>query len=615
MPTSLYEPEVVRTLAEAHSAAQQARTVQVTVDGQRKLIPRPFPTPADWRDTWIYFLLVDRFNNPHGQPVHPPYDGPELRMQGGTLEGIRQQLSYLQALGVGALWLSPVLKNATQREQYYGGYAIQDFLTIDPRFTSDPAQAARNPEFGRRELKALVDEAHARCIYVILDIVLNHVGNVFNYEGARDSAPWVDPPKPEYTVYWRDETFNANGTWTDIEEVRKQRTVSADAAIWPLELQRNDFFRRRGADGPNGMGDFWVFKELVTEYRTADGRFPVRDLLIRAYQYLIAEYDIDGYRIDTLMFIEREFARVFGNAMREFALSIGKTNFFTFGEVWREDNQADARIAEFIGRATTDGTDLIGVDAALDFPVFRRLRDVCKGYKSPADLAEYFDYRKQVQRGNISSHGDASRYFVTFLDNHDLNDRFYYSDPNNPHYYDPQHTLALTCLYTLQGIPCLYYGAEQGLNGRGGTREAVREALWGKTHAFDTSTPFFVWIRRLGDLRKQQPALRYGRQYFREVSGDGQHFGISTYPGGVLAYARVLNDEEVLVAANPNTTDTQTVHVVVDGILHPAGTALDLLLSNRTPATPPGLVMDTGGQRAVRVTLQPMEVQVIGKSR
>jgi glycosidase len=615
MPTSLYEPEVVETLVDARRAAQQARMVEVTVDGRRKLIPRPFPTPADWRDAWIYFVLLDRFNNPRNRPAHPPYDGPELRLQGGTLDGMRQQLSYLQALGVGALWLSPVLKNAPQRDQYYGGYAIQDFLTIEPRFTSDPARAARDPSLGQRELKALVDEAHARGMYVILDIVLNHAGNVFNYEGARDAAPWHGWPAPEYKVYWRDETGNASGTWTDIGQVRQQRTVSADAAVWPLELQRNDFFRRRGADGPNGLGDFWIFKELVTEYRTPEGRYPVRNLLIRAYQYLIAEYDVDGFRIDTLMYIEREFARVFGNAMREFALSIGKANFFTFGEVWREDDQADARIAEFVGRTSADGDDLIGVDAALDFPVFRRLRDVCKGWCAPTELAAYYEYRKQVQRGNVSSHGDSSRYFVTFLDNHDLNDRFYYRDPANPHRYDAQHTLALTCLYTLQGIPCLYYGTEQGLCGSGPTREHVREALWGKQQAFDTSALFFVWVKRLSELRKQQPALRYGRQYFREVSGDGQNFGISPYPGGVLAYARILNDEEVLVVANPNTTDAQTVHVVVDSALHPAGTALDLLLTNRTPATPPGRVLDTGGQRAVRVTLQPMEVQVIGKSR
>lgn len=92
----------------------------------------------------------------------------------------------------------------------------------------------------------------------------------------------------------------------------------------------------------------------------------MRNALILAYQYAIARYDIDGFRIDTLKYIEREFAQTFGNAMREYALSIGKKNFFSFGEVF----DGEERIAEFIGRNTRDSSELVGVDAALDFPFF-----------------------------------------------------------------------------------------------------------------------------------------------------------------------------------------------------------------------------------------------------
>src|SRR5688500_18586795 len=72
-------------------------------------IPYPVPSPADWRDHWIYFLLVDRFNNPAGPPVPDLY--PCLPYQGGNFSGIRQQLPYLKSLGVGAIWISPVLMN------------------------------------------------------------------------------------------------------------------------------------------------------------------------------------------------------------------------------------------------------------------------------------------------------------------------------------------------------------------------------------------------------------------------------------------------------------------------------------------------------------------------
>ena len=160
-------------------------------------IPSPFPSPENWRDQWIYFILVDRFNNPLRPPRNLPWDAPYSDFQGGTFDGIRQQLPYLQDLGVGALWLSPVLKNC-QYSPTYHGYSIQDFLSIDPRFASDPARARQLVE---TELRQLVDEAHARGIYIILDIVLHHTGNVFAYQNYGSLAPWSNQP---YTIYWRD---------------------------------------------------------------------------------------------------------------------------------------------------------------------------------------------------------------------------------------------------------------------------------------------------------------------------------------------------------------------------------------------------------------------------
>ena len=77
-------------------------------------------SPEDWRDHWIYFLLVDRFENPAGPPKVMPYDAPCLPYQGGTFAGIKKRLGYLKDLGVGALWLSPVLKNPASFGDFYG---------------------------------------------------------------------------------------------------------------------------------------------------------------------------------------------------------------------------------------------------------------------------------------------------------------------------------------------------------------------------------------------------------------------------------------------------------------------------------------------------------------
>ena len=112
--------------------------------------------------------------------------------------------------------------------------------------------------------------------------------------------------------------------------------------------------------------------------------------------------------------------------------------------------------------------------------MFFELPKVLKGNQPPTKIAEMFQHRRNVQRGLLSSHGEASSYFVTFLDNHDMHSRFYFSDPGEPHRFDDQLTMAIGCLYCLTGIPCLYYGTEQGLHGRGDIDLAVREAFWGQ---------------------------------------------------------------------------------------------------------------------------------------
>jgi len=533
---------------------------------------------------------------------------------------VRAQLEYLQELGVGALWLSPVSKNCQYSPYSYHGYGIQDFLQIEPRFASDPERARKNPQLVEDELIQLIAEAHARGICVIFDIVLNHAGDVFEYENNGATAPWRHYP---YAIRWRDESGKGRGDWNT-----PPNDPPADAAIWPREFQRNDFFRRQGEGGEEG-GDFASLKEFATSYEEYSAvygvYYPVRDALIRVHQYLIAKFDIDGFRIDTLKYLETDFARVFANAIREFAFSIGKKEFFAFGEIY--DNED--KIARYIGRNAMENSELIGVDAALDFPLFYKLPDIAKGHLAPQEVVKMFDYRRRLQHKIISSQGEASKFFVTFLDNHDQHQRFYYSDPNDPQRYDDQVALAVGCLFALQGIPCLYYGTEQGLNGAGRTLETVREALWGKPNAFDRQHSFYQAIRQIAQVRASQPALRYGRQYFRPISGDGVHFGFSNFPAGILAFSRILSDQEILVAANTNAVTGWQGEVLVDYSINKAGSPWQVLFSNKKNHAPPEAVSEKPGgsieirglddavshgpTRVLRLQLQPMEIQILTK--
>jgi len=562
------------------------------------------PSPEDWRDQWIYFLMVDRFNNRLRAP-RVRFDDPNfVDFQGGTFRGIQQQLPYLKELGVGAIWLSPVLRNLKFENGTYHGYGIHDFLRAEPRF-------AENPEHADDELKELVDAAHQQGLFVIFDIVLNHVGNVFFYESGDES----DSHDTVQDVRWRDaDGARTHGT-TPIENIPNP---SRDAFVWPKEIQHNEFFRRQGRPGRDGetVGDFASLKQMRTDNED------LQRFLIRSYQYVIARFDVDGFRIDTLKFLKGDLARIFGNSMREFALSVGKKNFFTFGEVF--DN--DERIAQFIGRGTRDRSDLVGVDAALDFPLRFTLPAVVKGSSAPTSVSGMYQHRKQVEQDILSSHGDATRYFVTFLDNHDVKERIRFAEPPDEHKYDAQVTLGLACLFGLQGIPCVYYGTEQGLHGHG-TDEAVREALWGGP-GFDRANPFYKTLKNIATVRREQPALRYGRQYFRPVSGVDAHvYGVSPFPGGVIAFSRILNDAEIITVANTNVTATLTIEVIIEQQLSRQGDVYRILFSNqKQPAAPSPVVVraagsvevhevdgsiGTGPLHVLRVTLAPMEVQIL----
>jgi glycosidase len=617
MIESIHSPEV----HEIFQRIRQPGEKTILIDGVGQRIPYPFPSPEDWRDQWIYFLFLDRFNNPAKPPRHLPWDSEWGEFQGGTINGIREKLAYIRGLGAGAIWITPILKNCQYTPYTCHGYGIQDFFAVEPRFTSDPERAKRDPAFADAELQALVDEAHARGLYVIFDIVLNHTGDVFAYEGQGGSAPWSESA---YRIQWRDENGQPRVDWAVPPD-----SCAPDAAVWPKELRINANYRRQGKGG-EAAGDFEILKELVTDRQEYDPvygvHYPVRETLIRAYQYMIAKFDIDGFRIDTLKFIERDFARQFANAVREFALSIGKKDFFTFGEIW----DSEEKISSYIGRNASEQNDMVGVDAAVDFPLYYNLQSVIKGQKAPLELAMMYERRRALEQGVISSQGEASKFFVTFLDNHDQNSRFYYSDPAQPSRYDGQLTSALACLFSLQGIPCVYYGTEQGLHGGGIRPEAVREALWGKPGAFSTDHAFYTALARLAVVRNGTPALRFGRQYFRPISGDGNHFGMSPYPGGILAFSRVLSGMEVVVAVNTNVDSPWQGEVLVDFSLNHVGEGFRVLFSNQPKPIPPGNVREKpmgqveileidgnvahGPTRSLPVTLAPMEAQILGST-
>jgi glycosidase len=583
--------------------------------------------------------MVDRFNKPSRPPRGPAWNGRFDFRQGGTLKGVQAQLGYLEQLGASAIWLSPILKNPRPSFAYdYHGYQIQDFLNVDERFASDGVRAT-----AERELAELVDEAHARGMYIILDIVLNHTARVFDYvrpggvvTAFTDPTVMDGPLGSEPSIRWLNGFGFPRSDWEP--DLPPLSQLSGDDGVWPSDLQNKVFFRRRGSkltDDPDAgsfvRGDFGDMRQLVVEYdaspqdqaplRARYGVRPVLSMLIRAHEYLIARYDLDGFRLDTVKYVHPGAIETFGNAVREFALSIGKKNFFTFGEIYDDEET----IAGFVGRNGGAG-DGFGIDAALDFPLFFKLPGAAKGLIEVESIRRVFEGRKAQERELLSTHGEAGRFFVSFLDNHDQHERIQHPDTLSS-----QVTLALALLFTLQGIPCVYYGTEQGLRGTVDTagrpdlqaKESTREALWGKTPvAFDTAHSVFGEIQALSRLRRSEPSLAYGRLYFRELSANGTDFGHSFGRGGVVAFSRILVDREVLVVANTGLTAFAGL-VLTDRDLSGSPGHMTIAYSNRGTTGTKIIVRlesarfhgdgteSTGPAAAVPVALGPHEVQVL----
>ncbi len=539
------------------------------------------PSPADWRDQFIYFLLVDRFDN--NNPSVPPYSasdgapaadaGHRHHFQGGNLRGLARRLDYIEGLGCTAVWLSPILKNRPDSADSYHGYGIQDYLQVDPRFGT------------LEDLQHLAREAHARGMYVILDVVLNHSGDVWGYPGDH----------PYY--YYQDTSFSF-GFWREADPAAG---LQDDDAVWPQELQTPEAFKRRGQirnwyDATEARnGDFLSLKELDLP------RPEVLDTLIKVYKYWIAAADLDGFRIDTVKHMEDSATAIFCNAIREYAQRIGKHNFFLFGEIVADDDT----IQRYLGRnARIEGTRerFPSLDAALDFPLYFLLEDVLKGFASPALLRARYDALHE----HYADHGAAGRYFVTFIDNHDQMARPYRRFMHhNP--YPQQAVLALAYLLTSQGVPCIYYGTEQGFDGGGGDDSHVRECMFGGAwgafgssgrHFFNREHDIYRGIAAVAATRSREPALRYGRQYFREISVNGSNFAHPRDDHCTLAYSRILDTEEVLVALNLEATP-RADYLTVDRRLSAPGQVMHDLLDPERRHT----VEEHQGRAHVRVAL------------
>ncbi len=490
-------------------------------DGAPAAITPPPPSAVklhtwveDWRDEVIYQLLVDRFEN--GAP------GNDLELEvaaprgyhGGDWEGVRQRLDYLQGLGATTLWISPIVKNLPGG---YHGYWTLDFEVVNPNFGTEA------------ELRALVDAAHARGMKVIVDIVVNHVGAVGYYDQDLDGQPDPGEENPGYAREGVRATDGAPAELLFFPEVTPRPALFADEASYNKRgkvLDWNDADQVVNGDFPQGG---------LKDLRTTSPE--VRAELIRIYAAWIERLDIDGFRLDTLKHVEATFWREFAAAMRERAAAAGKERFFLFGEAF--DGNYDT-LAPY--------TKNFGPDSVVDFRLkFGGFDDVF-GRGGATRTLETIWQDKERKFESLLVPGGAgqppTKLLVNFLDNHDVV-RFANAFP------EPGRLRAgLAYLFLYDGIPCVYYGTEQGF--AGGEDPSNREDL--SSSGFRADAPLYGWIAQLAALRKELEPLRRGELQFRWST---EHVG-GEADAGVIAFERVAGTERVLVAINTSGGDRVT---------------------------------------------------------
>lgn len=541
----------------------------------------------DWRDEVVYQLLVDRFaDGEEGNDYGVHRDAPG-KWHGGDWKGVEDHLDYLEELGVTALWISPVVKNVESDAGFdgYHGYWAQDLTEPNPHFGDLSA------------LRSMVSTAHAKGMKVILDIVTNHMGQLFYYDMNENGQPDDAVAGSGTTsalvhVNEYDPDFDPRGIQarTSLGEsgpspiVFVYDPVSNHIPPLPELFQHPEVYNRRGRtynfDDPDQLlhGDFpGGLKDVDTT------RCDVKQALVDSYARWVELADLDGFRIDTVKHVEREFWRFFTQKVRQRLDRQGKKNFLMFGESFDGHDALCGSFTESEGAANApdvhedqcveDGVALSGdqLDSVFYFPqYFAAIRDVFQLGLDTQRIKDLWALRPADYGDTPTNMGTGlspQKTLVNFLDNHDV-PRFLFSGQGTQALRN-----ALLFLFTEQGIPCVYYGTEQEFSG--GNDPANREDLWEAGFATDGET--FRWIRKIAALRKKYSALRRGDQ---RVVFSTVHAGDEP-DAGLFAFERTGGDAGAAYAlavfntspGHPSTASPMIVSV-------PPGTSLVDVMSD-----------------------------------
>lgn len=496
-----------------------------------------------WQAQSIYQIVTDRFydgdaSNNNAEGTYNPAGNTGTSVHGGDFKGLEQKLDYLKALGVTAVWISPIVLNANGE---FHGYAGRDFYKVAPHWGT------------LADLQHMTQAAHDHGILVISDIVVNHGGDL-TYSTDSGWSAFKTPPAG-YNLKYRNAAkqfaypFNTNA----------------------LNPNLTNIFHNNGSIPDYNTAQHVELGELsgLDDFRTESAY--VRSNMAEVYKYWIGAAGLDGFRIDTVKHVEMSFWQEWSTNVHAYATAIGKPNFFMFGECY---DGSDAKCGSYTG---TQGGGPFKLDSVVDYPLYFKMGSV---------FAAANGNTKQIEdRYNaIAANYDpaAQMRLVTFLDNHD-NARFLSIGGATT----TRLNVALAFLYTSRGVPCLYYGTEQAFNGTTdpNDREDMFDGLFEQGPSlgdnFNMTHPQFLQVAMLNNFRRLFAPLRTGSHVNQWNDPDSP---------GLFAYARRLGTQEVFVVFN-TAASTQTL--TNRATIFPAGTPIvnlfntnEVLTVTATPETP-----------------------------
>ena len=467
----------------------------------------------------LYMLMPDRFasgrtDNDQIKGLRPYKNDrtqPSLR-HGGDLEGIRQHLDYFKELGVTALWFTPVLENDSPdhgTQSTYHGYATTNYYRVDPRFGSN------------EEYRQLCDEAHAKGLKIVMDMIFNHSGYEHPWTLDMPSKDWLNTPE------WLSPENQANAV--------EMKTMDGAAKVNDKYLQTS--YKLTPVVDP--------YASKIDLHETVDGWFvpTMPDLnqrnphvikyLIQNSIWWIETVGIDGIRMDTYPYADRD-------AMAQWMKIIGEEypNFNTVGETWVTEPaytaawQKDSKLSEKNSYLPT----------VMDFAFYDRINQA----KNEETDAWWNGFNRIYNNFVYDYLYPNPSNVMAFLENHDT-DRFLGEGKDTV-----ALKQALALLLTVNRTPQLYYGTEVLMNGTkhitdGNVRKDFPGGFPGDTKNCFTregrtqaENAMFDWLSRLLHWRQGNDVIIKGKQT--------QFIPFN----GIYVIARQYNGKTVLTILNGN---------------------------------------------------------------